>query len=101
MQRHSGTSSLRPVDEAEMTDQVSAQTAANSDLGCLHEARPANGAAASTSGLWQSFEIDTLRRHWHAAGGPQKTAVVRRAGIHGHGPGGKRGAAMPTAHSRY
>jgi diguanylate cyclase (GGDEF)-like protein/PAS domain S-box-containing protein len=51
-----------------MIDQVSVQTAANADLGSLHESRLANGVSASLSGLWQSFEIDTLRQRWAAAG---------------------------------
>ncbi len=56
-----------------MTDQVSVQTAAREPFGSLQEAYLANGAAAVSPRLWQSFEIDSLRRCWHAAAGRQKS----------------------------
>jgi hypothetical protein len=39
----------------------------------MHEARSEDGAATARSCRWQSLEINTLRRRWHAAAGPQKS----------------------------
>jgi diguanylate cyclase (GGDEF)-like protein/PAS domain S-box-containing protein len=54
-----------------MTNQACVQTAAREPFGLPHKARSANGAAAVAPRLWQSFEIDSLRRCWRAAASPQ------------------------------
>ena len=52
------------------------QAAASQPFGSMHEARSANGVAAVAPRLWQSLEIDTLRRFWHGAAGPQKSVAL-------------------------
>ena len=56
-----------------MTSPTSAHAAASQLLGSMHEARSEDGAATARSCRWQSLEINTLRRRWHAAAGPQKS----------------------------
>jgi len=48
-----------------MESPSSAQAAASQPFGSMHEARSANGVAAVAPRLWQSLEIDTLRRIRH------------------------------------
>jgi hypothetical protein len=56
-----------------MTSPTSAHAAESQLLGSMHEARSEDGAATARSCRWQSLEINTLRRRWHAAAGPQKS----------------------------